>query len=82
MTDKQFPWKSSLLKHNEHITPEGLHSSFIKISQVCNKTHRMTEATAWGNPVNRAHFICKNGNEKRSVIAVVIMNKRSFITVN
>lgn len=42
----------------------------------------MTEATAWGNPVNRAHFICKNGNEKRSVIAVVIMNKRSFITEN
>lgn len=40
----------------------------------------MTDATAWGKPVNRAHFICKNNNEERSVTAVLIINNRSFIT--
>lgn len=38
----------------------------------------MTEA--WGKSVNRAHFICKNNNEERSVTAVLITNNRWFIT--
>jgi len=73
-------WEDSLQKQNICIMLNVLKSSCIKILQVCNEIQRMTEATAWGKPVNRAHFVRRNNNEERSVTAILITNSRTFTT--